>query len=583
MTPPESACGRLPPRGTRLALGETPSAAFLPGLLRGLRWARSARSSAWLGAGLLCLAAPLVQAQTEALWLDDAGRPRPVAREAVRWLTEAEQQGLRPQDYDASRLASAVADAERAAPAPELAAQLDAALTQQVLDYLADLRHGRVDAATQLKARYDSPTAPAPDWPALLRDALAQGDLQQAQRAALPPWPQYAELQRALLRYQGLAGHPAWNAPLPALPGGKLQAGQRWAGVANLMERLQALGDLPAEHAPAGESDHYDSVLEEAVRAFQERHALAVDGVVGRATLEALAVPPAARAAQIALAMERLRLTPLPEALRFITVNVPEYMLRAQRHEAGSVRQDLRMRVIVGKARDTRTPLFDEDMRWIEFSPYWNIPPSIARSETIPKLRANPGYLAAQGMEFVGAGGVSTAVTAANLNAVLAGQLRIRQRPGPRNALGDIKFMLPNNQNIYLHHTPSTGLFNRARRDFSHGCVRIEDPVALAQWVLHDQPEWTEARIRESMGLPRPVTARLAEPVPVLLIYQTAVVDGGVLRFVPDIYDQDALLQRALRQPRAPRAWPPSAVGAAPATIDAVRAGAGAAGPSAAQ
>ena len=286
------------------------------------------------------------------------------------------------------------------------------------------------------------------------------------------------------------------------------------------------------------------------MQSFQSRHALPADGVIGKSTLDALAVPPATRAQQIALAMERLRLTPLPAAPRFVTVNVPEFTLRAFRNDAGSVREDLHMRVIVGKALDTRTPLFDEDMLWIEFSPYWNIPPSIARKETVPTLRRNPGYLAAQGMEFVGASGVSTGVTPEALDAVLAGQMRIRQRPGPRNALGDIKFMLPNNQNIYLHHTPSPGLFSRTRRDFSHGCVRIEEPVALAQWVLHDQPEWTEARIRQSMGRPRPVTAKLLEPVPVLMLYQTAVIDGGKLHFVPDVYGQDAVLEKALKQPR---------------------------------
>ncbi|QTD44594.1 L,D-transpeptidase family protein [Ottowia testudinis] len=492
---------------------------------------------------LLAAAAPWAQA--EPLWLDDAGRPRPAAREAVRWLTDAEQHGLHPSDYDASRLASAVADAERAAPAPDAAAQLDESLTRQVLAYLGALRQGRVDPA-HIQARYDSATAPAPDLAAVLRDAVARGQLQDAQRAALPPWPQYAELQKALVHYRSLGEHPAWRAPLPALPGGKLPGGQRWAGLTALAERLQALGDLPAG------SDHvepYDAVLLEAVKSFQQRHALPADGVLGKATLDALAVTPAARTQQIALAMERLRLTPLPAAARFVTVNVPEFMLRAHQHEAGSVREDLRMRVIVGKALDTRTPLFDEDMLWIEFSPYWNIPPSIARKETVPTLRANPGYLAAQGMEFVGASGVSTAVTPENLDAVLAGQLRIRQRPGPRNALGDIKFMLPNNQNIYLHHTPSPGLFGRTRRDFSHGCVRIEEPVALAQWVLHDQPDWTEARIRQSMGRPRPVTAKLIEPVPVLMLYQTAVVADGKLHFVPDLYGLDKHLAQALRQP----------------------------------
>ncbi len=547
LPPPESACGRLPRRGTTLALGETPSAAFAHGLLRGLqiwRWARPARR---LGACLLALAAPLAQAQ--ALWLDDTGRLRPAAREAVRWLTDAEQQGLRPQDYDARRLATAVADAERTAPPADAAAQLDESLTRQVLAYLGDLRGGRVDPA-RLGARYDSTTAPAPDLSAALRDAVARDQPQDAQRAALPPWLQYPDLQKALLHHRSLADHPAWRSALPALPGGKLQPGQRWAGLPTLAERLHALGDLP--ELP-GAATTYDAALQKAVQSFQTRHALPADGVLGKSTLDALAVPPAARAQQIALSMERLRLTPLPQAARFVTVNVPEFMLRAHRHEAGSVREDLHMRVIVGKALDTRTPLFDEDMRWIEFSPYWNIPPSIARQETVPTLRRNPGYLAAQGMEFVGGSGVSTAVTPQNLDAVLAGQMRIRQRPGPRNALGDIKFMLPNNQNIYLHHTPSPGLFGRTRRDFSHGCVRIEEPVALAQWVLHDQPDWTEARIRQSMGRPRPVTAKLIEPVPVLMLYQTAVIADGKLRFVPDLYGQDAVLEQALKQPRPPR------------------------------
>ena len=570
LTPPE-ALRAVPPGGRRQRPGQARSAAAPHGLLRGHWLLRSTRRGGWLGACLLALAAPLAQA--EALWLDDAGRPRAATREAVRWLTDAEQQGLRPQDYNASRLASAVADAELAAPSPDAAAQLDESLTRQVLAYLSDLRHGRVDPA-RIQARYDSATAPAPNLPTVLREAVAQGQLQDAQRAALPPWPQYADLQKALMHYRSLADHAAWGKALPALPGGKLQAGQRWAGLTTLAERLQALGDLP--EAPATAVTAYDATLQKAVQSFQSRHALPADGVIGKSTLDALAVPPAARVQQIALAMERLRLTPLPAAPRFVTVNVPEFMLRALRHDDAGVHKDLQMRVIVGKALDTRTPLFDEDMLWIEFSPYWNIPPSIARKETVPTLRRNPGYLAAQGMEFVSASGVSTDVTPQNLDAVLAGQMRIRQRPGPRNALGDIKFMLPNNQNIYLHHTPSPGLFSRTRRDFSHGCVRIEEPVALAQWVLHDQPEWTEARIRQSMGRPRPVTAKLLEPVPVLMLYQTAVIDGGKLHFVPDVYGQDAVLEKALKQPRpAPAATvtPVTRVPAAPQPVSA-RAGA---------
>lgn len=516
-------------------------------------------------AALLLALAQLAGAQ--ALWLDAAGQPGPAAREAVGWLTQAEHDGLRPADYGAARLAQALAGPV----APETAARLDAEITQAIERYLADLRHGRIEPR-QLGARYDSATAPAPDLPTLLREAVARGQPADALRAATPTWPQYAPLREALARYRALAEHPAWRQPLPAVPGGKLQPGQRWTGLGLLAERLTALGDLPVTPVLAGEAAgasapepasaaHYGAALQEAVKAFQQRHALAVDGVIGKGTLDALAVPPAARARQIELALERLRGTPLPAAARFISVNVPEFMLRAHQQEGDAVQQALAMRVIVGKALDTRTPLFDEDMLWIEFSPYWNIPASIARKETIPKLRANPGYLAAQGMEFVGAGGVSTTVSAANIDAVLAGQMRIRQRPGPRNALGDIKFMLPNNQNIYLHHTPSPGLFERARRDFSHGCVRIEDPVALALWVLHDDPSWTEARVRESMGRPRPVVARLPAPVPVLITYSTAIADGGRMHFVPDLYGHDRLLEQALQRARPHPAAAPRAAG----------------------
>lgn len=509
----------------------------------------------WLrGAALLGLLLPL-GAGAQGLWLDAQGQPRPAAREVVQWLVQAGRDGLQPEDYDAAGWAGALdGTPPRTADA---AAQWDDQLTQVVTRYLHDLRHGRV-AAAELGAHYDSASAPAPDLALLLREAAVRGQPADARRAATPPWPQYPRLVEALAQYRSLAGDPAWERPLPALPGRKLQAGQRWDGLPALAARLHALGDLPA---PADATETYDTLLQEGVRAFQARHALEPDGVLGKATLAALAVAPAARARQIELALERLRMRPLPLAPRFITVNVPEFMLRAWEHAGDAPRERFAMRVIVGKALDTRTPLFDEDMRWIEFNPYWNIPRSITRRETLPKLWSNPGYLAAQGMEFVGPGGqVSTDVTPDMLVAVEDGQWRVRQRPGRLNALGDIKFVLPNNQAIYLHHTPSTGLFQRARRDFSHGCIRVEEPVALAHWVLEGDPDWSEARIRASMGQARTITARLSTPVPVLIVYRTAsVAEDGRVHFAPDLYGQDALLERALSQrgQRAARADAP--------------------------
>ena len=500
-------------------------------------------SGVWLG--------PTPPAWADALWLDGSGRPLAAAHTVVDWLTHAERDGLQPADYGAATLARAVAAAQMQAPSADEAARLDTALTDAATRYLQQLRYGRVDATRQLNAHYDSATAAPTDLPRLLREAVARGTPDEARRAATPPWPQYAALRGALACYRALGDDPAWQQALPPLPGGRLNPGQRWAGVPTLAERLSALGDLP-KGTPAPLD--YDAALQAAVKAFQARHGLADDGVLGKATVDALNVAPAARARQIALALERLRLTPLPAAPRFITVNIPEFELRAFSQDTAmsasatpAVRQDLQMHVIVGKALDTRTPQFDEDMRWIEFSPYWNIPASIARKETVPKLRANPGYLAAQGMEFVGPDGASTAVTPEALDAVLAGRLRIRQRPGPRNALGNVKFILPNNQAIYLHDTPTPALFERPRRDFSHGCVRVEQPVSLAHWLLHDQPQWTEARIQQAMRQARPTTAALTEGVPVLIVYRTAIaLPDGRVGFVPDLYGLDERLARAL-------------------------------------
>jgi murein L,D-transpeptidase YcbB/YkuD len=291
-----------------------------------------------------------------------------------------------------------------------------------------------------------------------------------------------------------------------------------------------------------------DARLTAAVERFQLRHGLLVDGVVGRNTLAQLAVTPQQRARQIALAMERMRWTPLLQAPRMIVVNVPEYVLRAYEVRQGRMDVRLTMNIIVGKALDTRTPLFDEDMRFIEFSPNWNVPYSIASKELVPRLRKDPAYFTQQGFEFVtDTGAVVDTLSPAHLDAVLARRWRIRQRPGPLNALGDIKFIFPNNDAIYLHHTPSPGLFARTRRDFSHGCIRVEAPVALAGFVLQDDPAWTEARIRDAMTLGVSRTIRLQETIPVLIAYSTVVVKQGMAFFLPDIYGHDATLDKALQ------------------------------------
>ena len=498
---------------------------------------------------------PGIAAAADGLRWFEGGRPGTPARQAVDLLAAAASHGLDPRDYDAAGLQQALARAlEGPPPDAAAAARLDRALTTAMLRFLGDLHDGRVDPR-KIHHEFSPQPREAFDAAGALDDALRTRRLDEAVRQAVPPLPLYGQLRDVLAHYRTLADHPAWSRALPPLPKPargvpKLEAGQEWSGAALLAERLAALGDLPP---PAAAPLRYDGALVEAVKAFQQRHGLAVDGVIGAATLAQLQVSPAARARQIELMLERLRWTPLLRGPRAIVVNIPEFVLRAYEVQGGRIVVQREMKVIVGKAYDTRTPVFDEDMRYIEFSPYWNVPPSIARSETVPKLRRDPSYLDREGFEFVGRDGrVSTTLTPQALDAVLAGELRIRQRPGERNALGDIKFVFPNRANIYLHHTPAVRLFERERRDFSHGCIRVEQPVALATFVLQNMPEWTEQRIREAMAAGRSTTLRLAQPVPVVIAYGTALVKGGRPYFFDDLYGLDRVLDTALRQ-RPPR------------------------------
>jgi murein L,D-transpeptidase YcbB/YkuD len=507
---------------------------------------------AWcLALGLGCGAA----AAADTLPWFDGGRPGHDAQQAVELLAAAASDGLEPQDYGAAALQQAIARAAQGAPADAATVErLEQTLTAAMQRYLTDLHRGRVDPRL---IHHDFTPLRRDDFDAAttLRDALSAHRLPEAVRAATPQLPQYERLRDALARYRALADHRAWRQPLPPLPpvhgsprgaGGKVEPGQAYAGLELLAQRLAALGDLAAA-APV--SPRYEGALVDAVTAFQQRHALTADGVIGKATLAQLQVSPAARVRQIELMLERLRWTPLMLGSRMVVINIPEFVLRAYEVHDGRITVREQMKVIVGKAMDTRTPLFDEDMRYIEFSPYWNVPPSIARGELVPRLRRDPGYFEREGFEFVAAGGAADAtLSTGKLDAVLAGQLRIRQRPGPKNALGDIKFVFPNRDNIYLHHTPSVRLFERERRDFSHGCVRVEHPVALARFVLQGMPEWTEAGIRQAMERGTSATLRLAEPVPVLIAYGTALVIDGRIRFFDDLYGLDRLLDAALRQ-----------------------------------
>lgn len=492
-----------------------------------------------------CVAGVASAQSPGARWLSD-NRPNAMAVQAVTFLNAADEDGLDPQDYRAAELERELSALQVSGADPIALTAFTQKLTAAMTRYLNDLALGRV-TAQEVYHRFDGAEPRVYDAALELQSALDAGNLQSAVEQARPTFPLYPALRQALAQYRELAGHEAWQIDLPMPANKKLEAGQSYPALERLRERLVALGDLPASSVP---SDVYSDVLVAGVQAFQNRHGLTVDGIVGPRTLAALNVSPAERVEQIALSMERLRWTPLHQGNRLIAVNLPGFMLYAYEiDQNGDVRIDVEMRVVVGRSLNHRTPVFDEDMRFIEFSPYWNIPPSIARGETIPALRKDPDYLSKQQMEFVDASGnVSSAVTPEKIQAVLNGQLRIRQRPGAHNALGSIKFIFPNNDNIFLHHTPSTHLFARDQRDLSHGCIRVEEPVELAKFVLANDPAWTEPRIRAAMDAGTSQTIRLKETIPVLIGYSTVLTRNGTVYFYPDLYGHDATLLKALKR-----------------------------------
>lgn len=483
------------------------------------------------------------------LWLaGDAAQ----ARQAVALLEAAAEHGLDPAHYRAAELAQALA----APRGPDADAALARALDGAMLRYLADLHGGRAPLA------YRAGT-PAPPWDAaaVLGAALRGGRLAQAVEEAAPAIPLYARVRAGLARYRALAqAHPDWP-PLPPPGPAGTTPGAAYPGAALLRERLRLLGDLAPGDEPGGEAQYGEQdgeqdqaqdgvVPAQALARFQARHGLVPDGVPGPLTLAALAVPPARRAVQLGLTLERLRWLPALAPGPMVAVNLPAYRLWAfDSRDAAAA--PLEMRIIVGKAAAAPTPLFVGTLRYLELNPYWNVPHSIAVKEILPRLARQPGYLRGNDMEIVDASGrVLPAAGPAALAAVRAGTARIRQRPGPRNVLGALKFAMPNPMDIYLHATSAQELFARSRRDLSHGCIRVEAPLALAQFVLADPARWNGAALEAAIRSGRTRTLNLPAPVPVVLFYATAVADrAGRVLFADDIYGLDPALERALAAP----------------------------------
>jgi murein L,D-transpeptidase YcbB/YkuD len=411
--------------------------------------------------------------------------------------------------------------------------------------YVSDLRIGRINPQ---HFKYGlSVEGKKYDLALFLRDKLIPSqDVKATIDRIEPPFPAYRRSEQALARYTELARVDDGE-NLPAVTKA-IDPGQPYAGVARLARFLRLVGDLPEDAAGSQDGDVYGGALVDAVKRFQRRHGLDEDGRLGAGTIKQLNVPLADRVRQLQLTLERWRWLPAEFSAPPIIVNIPDFRLRALDEDNNPV---LDMRVVVGKAMRTETPVFSRDMTYVVLRPYWNVPPSILRSEIVPAIQRDRGYIASKNYEVTNFDGkVVTSGTISDevLAQLKAGKLMVRQKPGPTNALGLVKLIFPNENNVYLHSTPSQSLFSRSRRDFSHGCIRVEKPAELTEWVLRNNPGWTLEKVQQGMQSGKDnVTVTLGKPVPVFIVYGTALAyANGEVHFSDDIYGFDGKLAAAL-------------------------------------
>jgi L,D-transpeptidase YcbB len=476
-----------------------------------------------VAAGLL----PLVYERRAFVPLWSGADDRAALRRAIAVL---EYDGLDPEHYHLSEL-------ERWADLPDdvvTRAEADLLHTDALLRAALDLRFGRVDPATNRKRG----EVPAGEEGAFLNGILGIAPAA-ALQSARPRHTAYEALRGALRQLVDIRQSGGWIG-VPAI---RMESGTEDAAVAALRRRLKQEGDLPTGADTT--SLRFDAQLDSAVRSYQHRHALDVDGIVGPATHRTLNTDIAERISAVQVNLERARWVLHDLADTFVAVNAAGALVYYVRNG----RALFEARAIVGQPY-TQTPTFTAAMRYIDLNPTWTVPPGIV-SEVLAAIRRNPGYLRAQNMRVLDRSGnvVNPAHVDFTRYSARTFPYVFRQEPGPLNPLGLVKFVFPNRHNVYLHDTPARELFERTERTFSHGCIRVQNPVALAALVL-DDPEWSAERLRAAIAEGRLRSIQLRRPLPVLILYWTASADlHGELHFYPDIYERDGAVLRALRTP----------------------------------
>ncbi len=473
-------------------------------------------------------------------------QPTAQAQQLISVLLKAEQKGLAAGDYDGPRWGDRVAKLKlrTSQPSEADAVRFDAALTVCVMRYISDLHIGRVNPKhfefgldVEVK-KYD-----LPDF--VKENVVDSSDVAGVLTKVEPPYPGYQRTIQALHSYLEFAKEYNGN-QLPAIQK-TITPGDSYSGVPQLRKLLRLVGDLQADASVPADGTVYQAPLVDAVKSFQRRHGRTPDGRITAQTLADLSVPLTSRIRQMQLTLERWRWLPVALHSAPVVANIPEFRLRAYDE---NYKVALSMNVVVGKAYDHDTPVFSDTMQYVVFRPYWNVPYSISKAEFLRHVARDPDYLAKKGFEVVNNRQdvvTSGTVTGDMLAQLRAGKLYIRQMPGPKNSLGLVKFIFPNSSNVYMHDTPAQEFFAKSRRDFSHGCIRLEKPDDLAVWVLHKNPDWDMDRVHAAMNGTPNQQVNLAHPIPVLIVYGTAVVtEDGIVHFYDDIYGHDAALEKVL-------------------------------------
>ena len=472
-------------------------------------------------------------------WIVD-GKPGPRAAETLAVLEDAESQGLVTADYFVDKIHQYWDSTDTAG-----RVRLDILLTMGMLRYTADQRQGRMEPRKVNPKLFATARDVDVDWVALRKTAFEAPDMKTFLEQQAPPFPQYGQLRKKLAEYRAIATTGGW-ASIPT--GTTLKPGMEDPRVAMVRKRLAVTGDLVPENMDGAV---FDMALEEAVKGFQKRHNLTPDGTIGQQTLAAMNVTVESRIDQIVLNMERYRwLKRERMGERLVAVNIPSF--EAVAGKPGKF--DVRMPAIVGKTYH-ETPVFSDTIKYVEFNPYWNMPTSIAANETLPKLKKDPRYLKKNNMRIFQGWGPdapeldATTIDWSKVSKRDMNRYRVRQDPGPDNALGTVKLVFPNKFDVYLHDTPAHGLFKKERRAFSHGCIRMGRPAEMAAWVLGGEEKgWSLARVNEVIAGRKRQVAVLDQPVPVYILYRTAYVnpEDNALYFYEDVYGRDKLLAEAL-------------------------------------